>query len=103
MGYSGSGKTTFINILSLIDVPDMEYSKGENPKIVFNLSKNDIYTITYLNEKIVAKDNNGNIVDGASVRAKIFGYIFQKPHMHDNFTVKQNIQTTSYNRKCAMR
>ncbi len=93
MGYSGSGKTTFVNILSLIDVPDMEFLDGEKPKIIFNLNEDNIYTITYSNNKIIAKDNNDLILNEIDIRAKVFGYIFQKPYMHDNFSIKQNIQT----------
>jgi putative ABC transport system ATP-binding protein len=93
MGYSGSGKTTFVNILGLIDVPDMDFEEGKKPKIIFNLSEDEIYTITYYNNKIVARDNKNNILNEVDIRAKIFGYIFQKPYMHDNFTVNQNIQT----------
>jgi len=91
MGYSGSGKSTFINIISLIDVPDMVFDKENAPKIIFNLS-DDRYVITYKNDKIIAKDSKNKTINEVDIRAKVFGYIFQKHYLHNNFTVEQNIQ-----------
>ena len=94
IGYSGSGKSTFVNILSLIDTPDKMYSQEANakkqPKIVFCFNQ-DIFTVTYSDSKINIINQNGAPSDPIWLRAHLFGYIFQKHYLHTNFTISQNI------------
>ena len=94
IGYSGSGKSTFVNILSLIDTPDEIYSQEANakkqPKIVFCFNQ-ETFTVTYNDNKIRIVNQNGANSDPIWLRAHLFGYVFQKHYLHTNFTISQNI------------
>ena len=95
IGYSGSGKSTFVNILSLIDTPDELYSQngnetGRKPKIVFGFN-DETFTATYDDNKINIVNQNGEPSDPIWLRAHLFGYVFQKHYLHTNFTISQNI------------
>jgi ABC-type lipoprotein export system ATPase subunit len=93
MGYSGSGKSTLINILSLIDIPDTLYKGGKKPKIVFFIDNKVNIEITYDDKNAIVTDlNTKKILEVLDIRSKLFGYIFQKHYLHNNFTVMQNIQ-----------
>jgi len=78
IGYSGSGKTTFLNLLGLLDKPDYD----EYSKMCFYDNDNPIDLIKYKNTN--------------KFRRKTYGFVFQEGYLLDNFTGIQNIKIPIY-------
>ena len=101
LGYSGSGKSTFLNLISLIDVPDIEhFSTKKKPTIIFQI-QNESIVVEYIQESnivhikphLIDKNGNKKKLCPGEVRNKFFSYIFQDPYLHPNFNIEKNIKT----------
>ncbi|MEA2018232.1 MAG: ABC transporter ATP-binding protein [Campylobacterota bacterium] len=105
IGFSGNGKTTLLNLIGLLDTPDAifhEYKQNNNkdiyvpiknnkPKIIYNISSEKKYTITFSQDKHIIKDYRDQPIDINKFRQEIFGFIFQDALLHPSFNVSDNI------------
>ena len=103
VGWSGSGKSTFLNILSLIDHPDVGI-RGITPTIEFHLPDHT-YIVKYhgksTSPEISKIDRNGNVksIDENRFRRHVFGFVFQEHYLHPNLNINYNIKTPLFTRQ----
>lgn len=103
VGWSGAGKSTFLNILSLIDHPDVGM-QGITPTIEFHLP-DFRYIVKYHGKStspaISKIDNNGNVesIDENRFRRHVFGFVFQEHYLHPNLNINYNIKTPLFTRQ----
>jgi ABC-type lipoprotein export system ATPase subunit len=108
-GYSGSGKTTLINIIGLLDVPDL--APGAAPPRLTIAIADSVYRVTYaatggtVKARVERYDRDGAGViqwqkpprpcTAADLRRAHFSYVFQKPLLHPNLDLDDNINVAS--------
>ena len=94
IGWSGTGKSTLLNIISLLDYPDLSDKEEDTPSIIFEIN-NTSYSIEFFEytkpsiKKTV--NNNSQKLSENQFRKELFGYIFQMHCLHPNFTLERNI------------
>ncbi len=117
-GESGAGKTTFLNIVGLLDIPDLDDldQPGLEPRIEI-VRGGYCYTVRYnyyprfgrirafrnfsikklsIKRRRLDDDaDSGKKLPVGEVRRLLFGYVFQKALLHPNLTVADNSRLSS--------
>jgi len=108
LGYSGSGKTTLINIIGLLDMPDLVPGAAA-PRLTIAMA-DSVYRVSYTASggavkarvDLYKRDSAGVIqwrprrpYTVADLRRAHFSYVFQKPLLHPNLDLDDNINIAS--------
>lgn len=108
VGYSGVGKSTLVNILSLLDIPDGKHARtGKVPRLTIQLAEVrievcyrkipwwQIFKDLAYDFDITITTPTGTVTPSTAeeVRASYFGYVFQEALLHPNFNLLDNIKT----------
>jgi ABC-type lipoprotein export system ATPase subunit len=85
VGFSGNGKTTLLNIIGLLDIPDIR----TDARLVYKIN-DEMYEITYTNHKINII-NKGTKVDTNDFRREFLSFVFQENMLHPSLSTVNNI------------
>lgn len=85
VGFSGNGKTTLLNIIGLLDLPDVNHEAI----IVYQIG-NDRYEISYT-DKAIHIQRDGTAIDVDLFRRKFLGFIFQENMLHPSLSASNNV------------
>ena len=85
VGFSGNGKTTLLNIIGLLDVPD----SIDGAKIIYKINY-EKYEITFENKKIKITKDNG-LIDTNYFRREYLSFVFQENMLHPSLSPESNV------------
>jgi len=85
VGFSGNGKTTLLNIISLLDTPD----SNQDAKLIYKID-DEKYEITFEKNKINIL-NNQKKIDLDDFRRDLLSFVFQENMLHPSLSTESNI------------
>lgn len=88
LGHSGSGKSTMLNLLSLLDRPDSGNGDGSNCSILFHPGGAEAAGFRWAGKR--AKTEDG-IRDENRWRLDHYSFVFQAGYLLENFNVLDNV------------
>jgi len=97
VGNSGSGKTTFVNLITGFDEPDQIFKpldESDYDQIQLDTMKTPCVFCSLLDKELEAyrsSSQKGIARERELRKNKLFGYIFQDPNLLNNFDLVQNI------------